>query len=56
MRFELSIRGIDPKLIKDTNTKAKKLEPEKQKAMEAALEDAKKRKAREYGRAINDKN
>lgn len=56
MKFELSIRGIDTSLIKDNNSSERKISKEDQQAMDAALKEAKKRKAREYGRTINDKN
>ena len=56
MLFDLSIRGIDTSQIKYDNQSRKTLKPEQSKAMDLALEEAKKRKARDYGRTTNDKN
>lgn len=56
VNFQLMIRGL-PK-IEDPGEKPepKKVDPSKQAAMDQAIKEARERKAREYGRKINNKN
>lgn len=54
--FELSMRGIDTSSLKYDNQSEEKRDPEQTKALDLALENAKERKARDYGRKINDTN
>lgn len=49
--FQLAIRGHQP--VSGENQKPKKLTDEQEKAMAIALQRAKERKAREYGRKVN---